>query len=110
MSPARLLVVDDHRVFAEGLEALFRAGPDFAPGGPVSEPGQVVGTVRSRQPDVVIMDVHLGEGNGIELTAQLAALPMPPVVVVLTAYSDAGTAADAIRAGAMGLVSRRDPA
>jgi DNA-binding NarL/FixJ family response regulator len=110
MSPARLLVVDDHRVFAEGLEALFRAEPDFEPVGTVSDPGQVVGTVRSRQPDVVIMDVHLGEGNGIELTAQLAALPMPPVVVVLTAYSDAGTAADAIRAGAMGFVSKDGPA
>jgi DNA-binding NarL/FixJ family response regulator len=105
MSPARLLVVDDHRVFAEGLEALFRAERDFEPVGTVSDPGQVVGTVRSRQPDVVIMDVHLGDGNGIELTAQLAALPMPPVVVVLTAYSDAGTAADALRAGAMGFVS-----
>jgi DNA-binding NarL/FixJ family response regulator len=110
MSPARLLVVDDHQVFAEGLEVLFRAEPDFEPVGSVSDPAQVVGVVRSQVPDVVIMDVHLGEGNGIELTAQLTALPVPPVVVVLTAYSDAGTAADAIRAGAMGFVSKEGPA
>lgn len=89
---------------------LFRAEPDFEPVGTVSDPEQVVGAVRLQAPDVVIMDVHLGEGNGIELTAQLTALPVPPVVVVLTAYSDAGTAADAIRAGAMGFVSKDGPA
>jgi DNA-binding NarL/FixJ family response regulator len=110
MSPARLLVVDDHQVFAEGLEVLFRAEPDFEPVGSVSDPGQVVGAVRAQAPDVVIMDVHLGDGNGIELTARLTALPVPPVVVVLTAYSDAATAADAIRAGAMGFVSKDGPA
>lgn len=110
MSPVRLLIVDDHRIFAEGLEALFRAEPDFEPVGTVSDPGQVVGVVRSRQPDAVIMDVHLGAGNGIELTAQLMAQPVPPVVVVLTAYSDAATAIEAVKAGAMGFVSKDGPA
>ena len=110
MSPARLLIVDDHQVFAEGLEALFRAEPDFEPVAAVSDPGQVVGAVRSKAPDVVIMDVHLGDGNGIELTAQLMTLPVPPVVVVLTGYSDTATATDAIRAGAMGFVSKDGPA
>jgi DNA-binding NarL/FixJ family response regulator len=110
MSPARLLIVDDHQVFAEGLGVLFRAEPDFEPVAAVSDPGQVVGAVRSYQPDVVIMDVHLGDSNGIELTAQLMTQPVPPVVVVLTAYSDAGTAADAIRAGATGFVSKDGPA
>jgi DNA-binding NarL/FixJ family response regulator len=66
--------------------------------------------VRSLAPDVVIMDVHLGDGNGIELTTQLMTLPVRPVVVVLTAYSDVGTAADAIGAGAMGFVSKDGPA
>jgi DNA-binding NarL/FixJ family response regulator len=110
MSPARLVIVDDHRLFAEGLGVLFRAEPDFEPVATVSDPDQVVEAVRSHAPDVVIMDVHLGDGNGIELTTQLVALPVPPVVVVLTAYSDFGTAADAIRAGATGFVSKDGPA
>jgi DNA-binding NarL/FixJ family response regulator len=110
MSPVRLLIVDDHQVFAEGLEALFRAEPDFEPMPPVSDPGQVVGVARSRQPDAVIMDVQLGRGSGIELTAQLTALPAPPVVVVLTAYTDVATAIDALQAGATGFVSKDGPA
>jgi DNA-binding NarL/FixJ family response regulator len=110
MSPASLLIVDDHQVFAEGLEVLFRAEPDFGPVAAVSDPGQVIGAVRSQAPDVVIMDVHLGDGNGIGLTAQLMTQPAPPVVVMLTAYSDTATAADAIRAGAMGFVSKDGPA
>jgi DNA-binding NarL/FixJ family response regulator len=110
MSPVRLLIVDDHKVFAEGLEALFRAEPDFEPVAAVSDPGQVVGVARSHRPGAVIMDVQLGNGNGIELTAQLVAEPAPPVVVVLTAYSDAATAIDALQAGATGFVSKDGPA
>ncbi len=110
MSPAKLLIVDDHKVFAEGLEVLFRAEPDFEPVAAVSDPARVVGAVRLYQPDAVIMDVHLGDANGIELTAQLVTQPVPPVVVVLTAYCDAATAADAVAAGAMGFVSKDGPA
>jgi DNA-binding NarL/FixJ family response regulator len=110
MTPTKLLIVDDHQVFAEGLEALFRAEPDFEPLPAISDPDQVLGVVRSQQPDAVIMDVQLGDVNGIELTTALMALPAPPVVVVLTAYSDAATAIGAIQAGAMGFVSKDGPA
>jgi DNA-binding NarL/FixJ family response regulator len=110
MTPTKLLIVDDHQVFAEGLEALFRAQPDFEPLPAISDPDQVVGVVRSQQPDAVIMDVQLGDVNGIELTTAVMALPSPPVVVVLTAYSDVATAIGAIQAGAMGFVSKDGPA
>jgi DNA-binding NarL/FixJ family response regulator len=110
MSPVKLLIVDDHQVFAEGLEALFRAEPDFEPMAAVSDPGQVVGVARSHRPDAVIMDVQLGAANGIELTTQLMAQPAPPAVVVLTAYSDPATAMDALAAGATGFVSKDGPA
>jgi DNA-binding NarL/FixJ family response regulator len=109
-APVKLLIVDDHQVFAEGLEALFRAEPDFEPMAAVSDPGQVLGVATAHRPDAVIMDVQLGHRNGIELTAQLTAQPAAPVVVVLTAYSDAATAIDAIAAGATGFVSKDGPA
>ena len=94
MAPIKLLIVDDHKVFAQGLEAIFSAQPDFAPLPAVTDPDRVLGAVASCQPDVVIMDVLLGDVSGIDLTAQLTVMPAPPAVVVLTAYADAVTAAD----------------
>lgn len=109
-TPVKLLIVDDHKVFAQGLEAIFRAEPDFAPLAAVTDPDRVLDIAASRQPDVVIMDVLLGEVSGIDLTAQLVALPGPPAVVVLTAYADAMTAIGAIHAGATGFVPKDAPA
>jgi len=110
MRPVRLLIVDDHRVFAEGLEAVFRAEPDFEPLPAVTNPDQVVSIVAAQKPDAVVMDVQLGDVSGIDLTSQVTALPHPPVVVVLTGFSDAATAIGAVQAGAMGFVSKNGPA
>jgi DNA-binding NarL/FixJ family response regulator len=110
MTPVRLLIVDDHRVFAEGLEAVFRAEPDFEPIAAVTDPDQVVRLVAASRPDAVIMDVRLGEVSGIDLTALLTARPEPPRVVVLTAYSDTATAIGAVQAGAAGFVPKDGPA
>jgi DNA-binding NarL/FixJ family response regulator len=102
---SNLLIVDDHRVFCQGLEAVFRAEPDFEPL-TVSNPAQALGIVLSWQPDVVIMDLRLGEVSGVDLTRQMTALPFPPAIVVLTGYTDTATALDAIRAGAVGFVPK----
>ncbi len=101
----RLLIVDDHRVFVQGLEAVLGAEPDFEPEA-ISQPGHVLGVAAARPPDVVIMDVRLGKVSGIDLTRQLMTLAAPPAVVMLTAYSDVSTVISAVRAGAVGFVSK----
>jgi DNA-binding NarL/FixJ family response regulator len=102
---SNLLIVDDHRVFCEGLEAVFRAEPDFEPLA-VSNPAHALGIVASWQPDVILMDLRLGEISGVDLTRQVTALPGAPAIVVLTAYADMGAALDAIKAGAVGFVPK----
>ena len=102
---SRLIIVDDHRVFGQGLEAVFAAEPDFEPMS-ISAPKEVVDMVAARRPDVVIMDVRLGEVSGIDLIRQLMTLPTPPAVVVLTAYADIATLVSAIQAGAVGFVAK----
>jgi DNA-binding NarL/FixJ family response regulator len=100
-----LLIVDDHRVFCQGLEAVFAAEPDFEPMA-ISNPDQALGVVATWRPDVVIMDLRLGAVSGVDLTKQMTALPFPPAVVVLTAYADIAMALDAIRAGAVGFLAK----
>jgi DNA-binding NarL/FixJ family response regulator len=101
----KLLIVDDHRVFCQGLEAVFRAEGDFEPL-TVSNPAQALGIVATWQPEVVIMDLRLGEVNGVDLTKQMTGLPFPPAIVVLTAYADTAAALSAVRAGAVGFVPK----
>jgi DNA-binding NarL/FixJ family response regulator len=101
----RLLIVDDHRVFGQGLEAVFGTEPDFEPTA-ISHPNQVIGVVTAQRPDVVIMDVRLGDVSGIDLTRQLMTIPAPPAVLVLTAYADVATVISAVRAGALGFVAK----
>ena len=91
MRTSNLLIVDDHRVFCQGLEAVFAAEPDFEPMA-ISNPDQALGVVAAWRPDVVIMDLRLGEVSGVDLTRQMTALPFPPAVVVLTAYADIAAA------------------
>ena len=74
--PVSLLIVDDHRVFGQGLEAVFGVEPDFEPTA-VSSPDQVIGVATARRPDVVIMDIRLGDVSGIDLTRQLMTMPAP---------------------------------
>jgi DNA-binding NarL/FixJ family response regulator len=100
-----LLIVDDHRVFCQGLEAVFAGEPDFEPMA-VSSPEQALLVVATSRPDAVIMDLRLGEVSGIDLTRQMTAMPFPPAIVVLTAYADVATALDAIRAGAVGFLAK----
>jgi DNA-binding NarL/FixJ family response regulator len=104
MTPVKLLIVDDHRVFAEGLEAVFRAEPDFEPLAAVTDPHQVLGAVTANRPDAVIMDVQLGEISGIDLTALLTAMPAPPRVVVRFVSKDgpAEHVVTAVRAAVLG--------
>ncbi len=101
----RLLIVDDHRVFGQGLAAVLDAEPEFEPTA-ISQPDRVISEVAARQPDVVIMDVRLGEVSGIDLTRQLMSEPAPPVVLMLTAYCELATAISAIQAGAVGFIAK----
>ncbi len=100
--PLRLLVVDDHEVVRQGLVALLDRRPGFevvAQAGTVQE-----ALVQSNryQPDVVIMDVRLPDGSGIEAGREIRAARPQTRVVMLTSYPDEAAVLSAIIAGASG--------
>ncbi len=106
-SPMRLLVVDDHEVVRQGLVALLERREAFQV---VAEAGTVAESIeqaRRHQPDIVIMDVRLPDGSGIEACRAIRAELPETRVVMLTSYPDEEAVLSAIVAGASGYLLKQ---
>jgi DNA-binding NarL/FixJ family response regulator len=106
----RVLIADDHPVFRHGLRAaLAGAEPVDVVGETTDGPGAVAAAVELR-PDVVLMDLHMPGGDGIEATRELARLAPEVAVVALTMLEGDESLFAAVRAGARGyLVKGAEP-
>jgi DNA-binding NarL/FixJ family response regulator len=96
----RVLVVDDHQVFAEALSALLNAEPDFEVVGTASTTGAATAAAASHVPDIAVVDVELGGADGVELAGRLREDHPGLKVVCVTCLEDASRVVDAVRAGA----------
>ena len=106
-APLRLLVVDDHEIVRQGLVALLdrRAGFEVvAQAGTVAE---AVDQARRHQPDIVVMDVRLPDGSGIEACREIRAELPGTRVLMLTSYPDEEAVMSAIIAGASGYLLKQ---
>lgn len=106
-TPLRLLVVDDHEVVRQGLVALLERREAFQV---VAEAGTVAESIeqaRRHQPDIVIMDVRLPDGSGIEACRAIRAELPDTRVVMLTSYPDEEAVLSAIVAGASGYLLKQ---
>jgi DNA-binding NarL/FixJ family response regulator len=102
MPPWRLLLVDDHTLFREGLISLLSYQDDFAVVGEAEDAKSAMSQARALRPDIVLMDVELPGDDGITATQRLK-FELPNVtVVMLTVRDDSQTLFEAIRAGAHG--------
>jgi two-component system, NarL family, response regulator DevR len=105
--PLRLLVVDDHEVVRQGLVALLdrRAGFEV-----VAQAGTVAESLAAAarfEPDVVVMDVRLPDGSGIEACREIRSARPETRVVMLTSYPDEEAVLSAIIAGASGYLLKQ---
>ena len=107
----RIVLVDDHPVVRAGLRALIDGQEDLVVVAEADGLDAAVTAVRAEHPDVVLMDLSLGEGaaDGIEVTAALRALPEPPEVLVLTTYDAEADILRALDAGARGYLLKDTP-
>jgi DNA-binding NarL/FixJ family response regulator len=105
MSPQpRVVIVDDHHLFRAGVRA--ELGGEVAVVGDAGSVSEAVALIREQQPDVVLLDVHMPEGGGVEVIAQIAA-EQPAVRFLALSVSDAAEDVIAvIRAGARGYVTK----
>jgi putative two-component system response regulator len=107
-SRIRILVVDDHEIFAESLVRLLASKPELKVVGTAGSVSEAVTASRAYQPDVILMDFELPDGDGPQATEQIKAL-MPWVkVVMLTVRSDDKARVRAVAAGCSGFVKKVD--
>lgn len=102
MQPLRILLVDDHALFREGLISLLSYQDDFTVVGEAEDAESALAQARALEPDIVLMDIELPGEDGVIVTQRLT-MEMPAVtVVMLTVHDDSQTLFEAIKAGAQG--------
>ena len=98
----RVLVVDDHEEFRHSLEALLGAMENVEVVGRAGDGRRAVEMALDLQPDVVVMDLHMPQLNGVEATARIVQSSPHISVLVLTMMEDDDSVFAAVRAGARG--------
>ncbi len=102
----RLLLVEDSRIFADLLADRIRGEPGVAEVSVACSLSEARANLRRARPDLVMLDLHLGEELGTDLLAELRLLDPPPRVLMLSGTDSARQVVDALRAGADGWVAK----
>ena len=103
----RVLIVDDHEVVREGLRALLRRRADIAVVGEADTVASAIEEAKRTEPDVVIMDVRLPDGSGVEACRDIRAHRPETKVIMLTSYADDDAVFASIMAGATGYLLKQ---
>ena len=106
MSPVRVLAADDQRVVREGLAMLLGLLPDVEVVGTAADGEEVLALAAQLRPDVILMDLRMPRMDGVEATRRLRERDPAVKVVVLTTYADDRSVIDALRAGALGYLTK----
>lgn len=100
--PTRVLVVDDHALFRDGLVDILNGQPDFTVVGQAADGAEAVTAARQLVPDLVLMDLSMPGVDGLTATRMLSAEQPTCRIVVLTMTEDRSEVLHAVRAGAAG--------
>ena len=103
MTALRVLIVDDHPIFSDGLRTAL-VGDDIEVVGEGSTASEAIQLATALEPDVVLMDLQMPGGSGIEATRAITGERPNAAVLVLTMTDDAEAVFGAIRAGARGYI------
>jgi DNA-binding NarL/FixJ family response regulator len=103
---ARILIVDDHPIVRRGLRQLIGSEPDLEVCGEAADAPDAMQKVVETHPDLVIVDISLQSGNGIELIKQIKAYDARIKMLVSSMHEESLYAERSLRAGAMGYVNK----
>jgi two-component system response regulator DevR len=105
--PLRVMLVDDHVVVRGGIRLLLETADDIVVCAEAGTVKEAVAVAERALPDVVVMDVQLEDGSGIEATREIRARRPATQVIMLTSYADDEALLAAIMAGAAGYVLKQ---
>jgi DNA-binding NarL/FixJ family response regulator len=106
-APTRILIADDHEVVRIGLAALLDAQDGLAVVAQASSGDEAVRLARQHRPDVVVMDIRMPDGSGIDACRTITTELEGIAVIMLTSHADSDALFAAIDAGASGYVLKR---
>jgi DNA-binding NarL/FixJ family response regulator len=105
-APVRVLIADDHRLFAEALEAVLATEERIQVVGRAADGEEAVELARRLRPDVVALDISMPVMDGFEAAEALERLDDPPAVLMLTGSNAPADIDRARRVGAKGYITK----
>lgn len=106
MKPLKILLADDHSIMRMGLATLIGSDPDMTVVGEAGNGADAVRLVTETNPDVIIMDLMMPVLSGAEATKRIIAEHPQAHILILTSYGISAECADAIRYGALGVITK----
>jgi len=107
VSRLRILLVDDHEIVRDGVKSLIDANEDMTVVAEAGTVAEAIAQAERTRPDVVVMDVRLADGSGIEATREIRARLEKTQVLMLTSFADDEALFASIMAGASGYVLKQ---
>ncbi len=110
MEPKRILIVDDHPLFREGLKSILARNRDFEVIAEAETGHEALRKAEEGSPDMAVIDITLPDTNGIELTRSIREILPEVRVVIVTVHAKVNYIKEAFRAGATGYVVKESAA
>ena len=104
----KVLLVEDHLILAESFAALLKSDPQIEVVGMAASVKAAVELARQHQPDIVLMDIRLPDGSGLDAAMTIRSTAEKTAFVFLTAYDSEETLAEAIEAGAAAFLPKSE--
>jgi len=108
LSPARILIVDDHPSVRDGLSLRISLHSDLEVCGEADSEDQALALVKQTGPDLVLVDISLKSGHGIELIKRIRSLDPAVKMLVISGFQESLYAERAFRAGALGYLNKQE--
>jgi two-component system response regulator NreC len=107
MMPVRVALADDHQILVDGLRRLIDATADLKVVATATDATSAIETVRRERPDVLVLDISMPGGGGLEVARRIREMELETKIVVLTMWAEDRYVLEAVRLGVAGYVLKR---